>query len=95
MEQINRNYAWFKAKLNRPSWCYNPIVPVLQSLEGLAAPLKEGEKSARLRGNMKSQEGVAAPPAKNRRASVHENAEQKPVVSKTAKKMTLPTRTEF
>ena len=45
---------------------YNPSVPVLPPLEGVAAPLEEREKSTGFGGNMKSQEEVAAPPAENR-----------------------------
>ena len=90
-------YPWLKAKLNRPSWCLIIILAFPHSpppLEGVAAPIDETERSTGLGGNMKSQEGVAAPPAENRRACVHENVEQKLVVSKTAKRMTLPTGTE-
>ena len=60
---------------------------------GVAASLEEVEKFTGLGGNMKSQEGVAAPPAENRLACVYENTEQRLVVSKTAKRMTLPTGT--
>ena len=73
---------------------YNPSVPVLPPLEGVAAVLEERERSTGLGGNIKSQEGVAAPPAEDRRASAHEKVEQKLVFSKTAKRMTLPTGME-
>ena len=43
---------------------YNPGVSPLPSLEGVEAPLEEGEKSTGLLGNMK-EEGVV-PPAENK-----------------------------
>ena len=72
---------------------YNPGVPIFPSLEEVAAPLEEGEKSTSLGGNIKSQEGMAVSPAENKWACIYGNAEQKLVASKSVKRMTLPTRT--